>query len=273
MRPLFILALAALAALPAAAGETPWQAVAPGVRLRLISADVVRADERSLVGLEIDMPAGTRTYWRVPGQSGIVTELDTAGSSGISGHTIYWPYPVVDASLGYLDYAYFGPTVLPIELDIDGEAPLLQAAFTLGICTEVCIPAMAKFSLPLDFTKPDDAQQLRLNQAMALTPLDWAGDPEAIGAVSLDAGASGLLVPIADPGIDPASLIADMGASGQLFGTPQKSPDEAAILLPLLGGGDAKGLVGKPVRLTFMTALGPFETSRVIGQPSTAAAP
>jgi hypothetical protein len=52
-----------------------------------------------------------------------------------------------------------------------------------------------------------------------------------------------------------------MGFDGELFGTPQKSPDGHTILLPLLGGGDPAALVGQPVNLTFQTPMGPFETS------------
>ena len=59
MRSLFILALLCPLAAPASAGETPWQDIAPGVQLRLISAGQVRADGTTLVGLEIDMPPTT----------------------------------------------------------------------------------------------------------------------------------------------------------------------------------------------------------------------
>ena len=65
---------------PAVAAETPWQEVAPGARVRLISSDVLKPGNTTMVALEIDMPVGTNTYWRVPGETGIPTMFDFAGS-------------------------------------------------------------------------------------------------------------------------------------------------------------------------------------------------
>ena len=69
---------------PAFAAETAWQDVAPGVRLRLISTGVVKPDGTTLLGLEIDMPETTKTYWRVPGDTGLPTVLDFTASTGVS---------------------------------------------------------------------------------------------------------------------------------------------------------------------------------------------
>ena len=63
------------------------------------------------------MPQNTKTYWRIPGETGIPTELDFTGSTGIAASTILWPYPTVDHVQGYLDYVYYGPTVLPHRAD------------------------------------------------------------------------------------------------------------------------------------------------------------
>jgi hypothetical protein len=64
--------------------------------------------------------------------------------------------------------------------------------------------------------------------------------------------------------IDANSLIAATDDPGDVFGTPQKSPEPGIFLLPLLGSSGIKGLEGKPVRITFLTAAGPFEVSRRI---------
>ena len=50
--------------------------VAPDVRVRLIASEQLRADHTTLAAIEIDMPASTKTYWRVPGETGIPTELE-----------------------------------------------------------------------------------------------------------------------------------------------------------------------------------------------------
>lgn len=253
-----------LIAVPVVGAETAWSELAPGVRARLIASEVRRADGTTLVGLEVEMPGTTKTYWRVPGEAGIPTEIDVAGSSGVERATILWPYPSVDTSNGYLEYVYFGDLVLPVELAVAGDAPELVARVTMGVCDKVCVPAMTSFTLPLDFAAPDSAQSIRLAQALATTPVPWTERRDAIATLVWDGAANGLRVGLGDAGVDWASIIADMGDASALFGTPQKSPDGRTILLPLLGGGDPAAVLGEQVQLTFLTPMGPFETSRRI---------
>lgn len=263
------IALAALAlfaaTLPAAAGATAWQELAPGVRIRMISDDVRKPDGTTMLGLEIEMPANTKTYWRIPGEGGIPAEFDLAGSRGITTLDPVWPYPSIDRTGGYTDFVYFGPTVLPLTAHLEGDAPSLEADVTLGICSDICMPANARFSLPLDFARNDPAEQIRIAQAVSLAPIAWTGPADAIGPVALDASGNTLEVALGGAAIDPASVIADMGPAGMLFGAPQKSPDGRVVSVPLLGGGDAGSLQGQTVRLTFMTEAGAYETTRVIG--------
>lgn len=250
--------------LPVAAGETPWQEVAPGVRLRLISDDVVKPDRSTMVALEIDMPSSTNTYWRVPGETGIPTQFDFAGSREVSAHEVLWPYPRIETQSGYVDYVYRGPTVLPVQVQLGGEAAEVAVSVMLGICNEICVPAQAAFSLPLDFARPDRAQGLRIAQAVALTPLPWQEPGDPVTSVGFDAARQALAVRFDAARVDPASLIADGSAAGQLFGAPQKSPEADLVLLPLLGGDAGSDVEGKPVLLTFMTDTGPFSVERRI---------
>jgi DsbC/DsbD-like thiol-disulfide interchange protein len=247
---------------PALAAATLWQEIMPGVKARLISSDKIE-DGRTLAGLEIDMPPGTKTYWRVPGETGIPAEFDFTASSGVSEPTVHWPFPEIDRSQGYLDYVYHGPVVLPVEFEATDAGAILDTAITLGICSDICVPAMMKFTLPLSFGAPDAAQSIRLDQAMAKTPILWNQPGQPFGTV--EAGLDGslhLLSP--DPSIDPASVIADLGDPAILFETPQKSPDGTLWTLKPLGGAASKGLEGSSVQLTFLTPLGAYAVSHII---------
>lgn len=269
---LAVLTTLLLLAAPAAAGETAWQELSPGVRARLVSADLLRPDGTTLVGLELDMPQDTKTYWRIPGETGIAADLDFAGSAGIGGHSVLWPYPTVDRAQGYLDYAYFGPTVLPIAIEVDGGPPVVALDATLGVCSDICVPATATFALPIDFTRPDAGQGIRLAQALAEVPIAWDGRDEPFASIALSTGVAGLAITLGDAAVDPDSLIADFGDPMVLFGTPQKSPDGRTVFLPLLGNGGSAGLGGQPVRITFMTATGPYEITRPLAASSTESA-
>lgn len=254
--------LVTLCAGPALAGATDWQEIAPGVKLRLISADAL-ADGTTLAGLELDMPESTNIYWRIPGETGVPTELDFTASSGVSAPFIHWPYPRIDRSRGYLDYGYFGPVVLPFEVEADEAGAILDVGVTMGVCSDICVPVAAHLTLPLDFAAPDAAQGLRLDQALAAAPVLWdrPGQPFATVEAGLD-GSLHIYNP--DPAIDPESLIADFDDPAILFETPQKSPDRDLWTLKPLGGAAMKGLEGSSVQLTFLTPDGPYAVTRIV---------
>lgn len=263
--------LAVLLATPAFAAATAWQEVGPDARARLISSDFVTADGSTLVALEIDMPGNTKTYWRVPGETGIPTTFDFSASTGIGVAEVLWPYPTIDTATGYLDFAYFGPTVLPAKLSITGDAPVVDLSVTMGICSDICIPTQVRFTLPLDLAMPDMGQGLRIDQAVANVPLP-ADDDTVVGDATLDA--VGLWIDLVSADIDPASIIAATGDPSVLFGAPQKSRDNGLVMLPLLGGGEQQTLVGQLVEINFMTPGGPYVVVReIVAAGSTAAAP
>lgn len=257
-----------LLASPVTAAETEWQIVAPDVRVRLIASELLRSDGTTLAALEIDMPASTKIYWRVPGETGIATEIDLAGSTAVSSSRIIWPYPLVDTKGGFTDYVYYGPTVLPLELEVENDTPVLQAAVVMGVCSDICVPVQASFALELDLTSPDRGQALRINQALALAPLDWDDARQPIGDITYDPSEETLIVPVSDPKVDQLSMIAQADGADLVFGAPQKSRDGKLVLLPLLGGNGTEGLVGRLIQLTFMTPMGPFELLRRVA-PST----
>lgn len=264
MRPHLLAILLAASALPATAGETAWHDVAPGVKLRLISTGQIKPDGTTLLGLEIDMPETSKTYWRVPGDTGLPTELDFAGSTGVTSHDVVWPYPTRQETDGYLDYVYFGPTVLPIELTLDAAKAQAEVAVTLGICSDICVPAQARFSLDLAGTAPDRANGLRIRQALAMAPIMWAGDPQPIGDVDYDVATRMIEVHVIDPDVDPASLIAATASGQPLFGTPQKSPEPNLVLIPVLDKGDEMNWANQDVQLTFTTGMGAFIVARPV---------
>lgn len=265
MHVLSAFALAGLALCsPALGGETPWQEVAPGVSIRLISAGKVAADRTALLALEIDMPAGTKTYWRVPGETGLAADFDLSGSRGVQGYEVLWPHPLREEKAGYLDYVYYGHVVLPIEVDVGDVAGAVDVLATLGICSEICVPAQARFALPLVDAQPDMPNELRIRQAVADVPMAWNEGEAPLGGVSLAADGAAIAVELAGAGVDLASLVAATANGEYLFGTPQKSPQGSLVVLPILGKTDNSALEGMEVELTFMTDMGAFSINRTV---------
>lgn len=260
--PLVALLALTLAVQPALAGSTPWQEIAPGTKARLIYAGEA-TDGISRAGLEIDLPDGTKTYWRIPGETGVPTVFDFSVSSGVTDAEVLWPYPHIETEGGFRDYAYRGNVVIPVEFFADEAGAVLDAQVSLGICSEICIPVFARFTLPVAVGQADPVQTIRLDQAMREVPVLWdqPGQPFAIVEAGLDGS---LHVYGTDDAVAPESVIADVGDPAILFQTPKKSPDGRLLTLKPLGQADGRALEGTSVQLTFLTPMGPYAVSRVV---------
>lgn len=260
--PALLIAFAVTAPVPA--GETEWQEVMEDVSIRLVATDVVTQAGTVWAALEIDMPEAMKTYWRVPGESGIPPRLDFSGSTGIGGHAIAWPYPTRGETASYLDHAYYGRTVLPIEIEVTGDAPVIALNALLGICSDICVPVSVDFVLPIDHEDPDHANRLRIEQARAEVPIMWDGD-ELIGDIRFSADEAVLVADIAAGGFPAHTAIADIAGRPLLFGPPEADPDGRTLRFPLLGKAQADLAEGEAVHVTFMGEDGPYEIVRPLG--------
>ena len=186
MKRLCLALLAALAALPPSAAhtaETAWTEVMPGARIRALSAGVER-EGRALIGLEIQLADGIRTYWRLPGETGLPTELAITAKDGTKAVEIRWPLPEWDLSSGYVDLVYHGEIVLPVLVDAPKDAPLTLDV-RMGLCSDICVPVQTRFHLPGD-TRSDPAQSIRLKQALNDTPIPFEADDPPLTVIAGD---------------------------------------------------------------------------------------
>lgn len=261
------LALFAALAAPGLAATTDWVEIGPDSRLRLVSDDILTENGATRVGIEIQLAPGTRTYWRLPGETGIPLQIDFAGSSGVAAARVEWPFPVRELREGYLDYVYYGDLVLPVTISTEPgtDAVSISAALQLGVCSDICIPARADFDLKLDFKRPDHANAFRLDAAAARVPVVDDRLPPLFGAVAARGSDDAILVETAAPTAVAASLIVDSDNPRWLFGPPKNGPHSGLLELPVLAGGAATDLIGGQLRLTFMTDAGPYELIRRVG--------
>ena len=82
------------------------------------------------------------TYWRHPGESGIVPTLDVSASRNLAGARILWPEPRLYIKAGFASIGYSGEIILPIELSpADPGQPVdFDAILSIGVCDDICIP-------------------------------------------------------------------------------------------------------------------------------------
>nr|WP_321458214.1 protein-disulfide reductase DsbD domain-containing protein [uncultured Cohaesibacter sp.] len=153
------------------AEATPWQETEGG-RMRLVSAGMT--DGRLKAGLEIQLDEGWKTYWKVPGDSGLPPSFDTDASRNAAKIETLWPVPHrIKAGgtevLGYKDGIIFPFLITPKDA---AQSVTLDLAAQVGLCAQLCVPLYAEFSLDIPAGGAHDlAVELLIDRDIALVPL------------------------------------------------------------------------------------------------------
>lgn len=242
------------------ANETSWQEVAPGAHLRLITANKQSNEGYVHAAVQLRMEQGLKTYWRIPGETGIPMVADWSGSHNIESATIMWPMPTRSMDYDVMDYVYEGDLIFPLQVTLSNDEQMgtLNARLNLGICSDICVPVLWKGSLQIDLEKPSTGHAFRIQAAYAKVPIedDRADAPfEKMGYnVALD---QFITLPAADP-LTNKTLILDLPKSLLLFDLPHSDPESGLLTVESLADFDLSTLVGQQIRLTYDSAVGPF---------------
>jgi DsbC/DsbD-like thiol-disulfide interchange protein len=156
-RPLIILTalLIGLAAAPSAQAQdaSAWDKESHAAA-RLIAGSAVKTAESTWLhaGVEIRLDPGWKTYWRMPGDSGVPPTFDFSGSENVGSVTVQWPAPekFPDGAGGH-SIGYLGDVILPLQValkDATKEA-LLHLKLGYDICANMCVPAEANLQIAL----------------------------------------------------------------------------------------------------------------------------
>ncbi|WP_209426021.1 protein-disulfide reductase DsbD domain-containing protein [Pararhodobacter sp. SW119] len=95
-----------------------------------------------VAALHLQLAEGWKTYWRIPGEAGIAPQFDWSRSQNAASVRARWPRPVVFDQNGYRSIGYANELVLPLEVTPRraGRPVALRGEFTIGICSDICIP-------------------------------------------------------------------------------------------------------------------------------------
>lgn len=230
----------------------------PNSKVRLI------AGEGRMLGIELQMALGWKTYWRMPGDAGVPPSFDWSQSKNLKKADVLYPAPETMVDASGVAVGYKGTVIFPVHvsLESDGKPAIVAVEFSFGVCREICIPVDTKLSLTLDGTAPWPPSTT-LKAHLARVP-----------AVAADVGkAAPLIRAIAQDvaGGKPRMSILTSDARDVYI----EAPD--GLFVPLskhAGGGrfdvdlsaspDLKDLIGKPLRITATTANGGVETTYVL---------
>ncbi len=165
--------LTILNTLPVHAAIGQWGGQEQGQVRILTSGGLQEKDEYYLLGIEMALEPGWKTYWRNPGEAGIPTTIDFSASSNLSDSEVFYPIPTTyfdgySSSIVYIDHVIF-----PIKLKpVDPYLPInLEANLTYGLCEKVCIPGEAILNTILSPNEPIDQISLDvINTALSQVP-------------------------------------------------------------------------------------------------------
>jgi DsbC/DsbD-like thiol-disulfide interchange protein len=144
---------------------------------RLIAGAMTTSDDTTnhgaaflRAGIEIRLAPGWRTYWRDPGDSGAPPMIDFSGSQNVKTVNVLWPAPqrfpdgAGGSSIGYTDHVILPLHVVPAE---DSKQTALQLKLGYDICSNICIPVEANFTLALN---GNGAEEPAIEQAELRVP-------------------------------------------------------------------------------------------------------
>ena len=124
----------------AAAQRAVHVAVEPGWRA---------AVGRHVAGLRITLAPGWRTYWRVPGSTGIAPRFDWAAGGSVTAVEPVWPVPSVFRGPEGLAFGFEDGLILPLVVSMGPGDAVLEGTLSMGVCAAVCLPVQVPLSIAL----------------------------------------------------------------------------------------------------------------------------
>lgn len=171
-RAAFALAAVAFAGSPAveacAEDASAWQRDAHSA-VRLLAGS--RSGVVLLGGIAIQLEPGWKTYWRMPGDSGVPPRFDFSKSDNVEAVTVLWPAPMkFDDGAGGHSLGYKKQVVLPLRIVAkSNDKPVtLRVLINYAVCDKLCIPVEA--SSELTFSSVASTEDGNLAAALDAVP-------------------------------------------------------------------------------------------------------
>ena len=126
---------------------SPWQRDGHSA-VRLLAGS--RSGSVLLGGVAFELQPGWKTYWRMPGDSGVPPRFDFSKSENVEAVTVLWPAPLkFDDGAGGHSLGYHNQVVLPLRIVAkNADKPVtLRAEISYAVCEKLCIPVEANAEL------------------------------------------------------------------------------------------------------------------------------
>jgi DsbC/DsbD-like thiol-disulfide interchange protein len=228
----------------------------PHYSARLVAGENVPGNWRA--GLDITLDKGWKTYWRMPGDSGVPPQFDWSRSRNVKSVTVLWPAPQRFTDKGGETVGYKDRIVFP--LDVVAKDPAQPIDLTLdaflGVCEVICIPVKLDLSLVQSVASPADASLIAAFAARVPQKVDTRSYFHVVQAALVETdGKFDLAVRLEGRGFEKDLDIFVEGVDFAYFRAPRPAPSgrKGTVHLPIDGLKNASRLKGHPLTLT-MTA-------------------
>jgi len=212
-------------------------------------------------GVEIRLGDGWKTYWRMPGDSGVPPDFDWSGSTNVAHVDVGWPAPHRMHDAGGESVGYKGEVVFPLSVGLKapGQPARLDLKLFYAVCKDICVPARTEVSLDLGAGPPAAADVALIHRFQQLVPAEGKAADGLVSARALMRdGKPALAVLVASRvGAGPRSDIFVEGFDDAYFHAPATSrmtEGGREFILPVDGIKDAAALAGKRLRITLVGA-------------------
>lgn len=127
---------------------SPWSADG-NAAIRLMAGRPQAGSGTLLAGLEIRLDPGWKTYWKVPGDSGVPPRFDWSGSDNVASVEPLFPAPKRLADGAGWAIGYDSSLVVPLRVTPkDAARPVtLELTLDYAVCEKLCVPARGTASL------------------------------------------------------------------------------------------------------------------------------
>lgn len=152
--------LGAVQTLSAQETASDWVRTEYGI-LRIVSASNYLSDSgTTLIGVQIRLQPGWKTYWRTPGEAGVPTQFDWTESKNVSGQEVIWPTPQRFSEYEMETFGYDREVIFPVYVSpVEGEDPIdLHLKLNYGVCKNICIPMESRLHLTLSPKTSEQAE-------------------------------------------------------------------------------------------------------------------
>lgn len=198
-------------------------------------------------GILVELEPEWKTYWRMPGDSGIPPQFDWTGSENGAAIEVGFPVPrrfndAAGETIGYHDRVVFPVFVKPEKLD---AAVSLRLNMFFAVCKDICIPAKAKAEAALNASA---ANPLLDEWLKRLPRLATAGVPPIVTAARFETRENKPVLVVSLDG--QAQDIFVESETSAYFEKPQFDNTAGEAWLPIANLKDTAKLRGVPLKLT-----------------------